>query len=270
MWYLVGIAGELLFAWIAFRSLYTLHFDLFLLAWVLYALTRLDGAAHHGLRVVHWLRSSSIWDHLRPVIYYHVDEEVSAQMLTNSSRTYIFVVYPNATYMPLLWGFGLHGTSCWSFLQKRSVSWGIDGFILRFAFLRDFLLWSGAVAERSVTRLAEQGIHVAYCPHGRTKMTDQTKDHLQITLPTADVFEYAVTHSNRIGIVPVLVTGEMTRAYRPYLGCWWSRRSGSLNFHIWEPLRNVESADALRDEFKQAFMCMNETGLDGTLVFSSS
>lgn len=117
----------------------------------------------------------------------------------------LFVVIGNKTNFVLLSGFGLHG-NVW---KDYDLHYMIPQYLLYIPFLRDILLWTGAVVQSRelIPQLVGRGKSVAYSPSG---MDDLFSDSDEVVrLPDAGFFEFAIEH--RLKIVPILIRNESAR-----------------------------------------------------------
>jgi hypothetical protein len=117
----------------------------------------------------------------------------------------LFVVIGNKTNFVLLSGFGIHG-NVW---KDYDLLYMIPQYLLYIPFLRDILLWTGAVVQSRelIPQLVGRGKSVAYSPSG---MDDLFSDSDEVVrLPDAGFFEFAIEH--RLKIVPILIRNESAR-----------------------------------------------------------
>ena len=135
---------------------------------------------------------------------------------------------PNATCLPLLWGFGLHAGQLDS---RLDVCYVLPVCLFKIPILRDFLLWTGAVAlsndKSGIVELMNKGRSVCYCPSGMRDamyvhrwLNDPNASQL-VCLPHDELFDYC--KSERIQLVPVLIANECVRYKFPYITYWIHR-----------------------------------------------
>ena len=171
----------------------------------------LDNGPIHGHRSWDLLRLLSWWKVVSPVRY----EFTNAEAIHVLDKPCLFLVMPNATNMALLYGFGFHGGALplpTTKSRERSVVYLLPQLLFKVPLLRDYLLWSGAVADYgfdSVLDHINSGRCVAYSPSGMSDLLYQEQGQLVIKKPGPKIFEFA--RENGIHIVPVLVYGEEQR-----------------------------------------------------------
>lgn len=189
-----------LFVYVMFARVYFLLSVIFFLLYFL--LKYYDYDHEKGSRAWSALRNFTLLG--KSVRYYFGNPEEFA--CENESRKLLFVVMGNRTNMALVNGFGLHG----GVFRHLDLAYMLPPLLFRIPLLRDFLLWTGAVAhdEGILLRLLNQGKSVAYAPSGMSGCTES---------PSDAVFEFAIKHG--VSLIPVLVRRELER-YAIYEHPW--------------------------------------------------
>lgn len=161
-----------------------------------------DGEERKGNRVWESIRKYT-WN--TSVIYEMSNKSVLLSNGPAAARGTLFTVLGNKTNFVLLSGFGLHG-NVW---KDYDLVYMIPQYLFYIPFLRDILLWTGAVTESRelIPQLVGRGKSVAYSPCG---MDDLFSDSDEVVrLPDAGFFEFAIEH--RLQIVPILIKNESAR-----------------------------------------------------------
>ena len=205
---------------LALYSLYHPRFYFILFVALLYLLWYFDGSEYTGRRTWDLFRNARIWKRFNPCRYYFAG---SNQKLTTYQRR-LFILTPNATCLPMIWGFGLHAGQ----LDDRlDVCYVVPTILLKIPILRDVLLWTGAVAIREPSDLIElmnKNRSVCYCAAGMRDASNVHRWQLDpnasqlIYMPDDSLFEYC--RQERVQLVPVLVANECVRYQFPYFGRW--------------------------------------------------
>lgn len=184
-----------------------------------YLLWYFDGKEYTGERRWDAFRSLRVWKWMSPVD--HVFPLKTDMSQTQGKK---LLVFPNAlTPSALIWGVGLHGGG--TKFGTRAVHYIVPPIFMWIPFVRDVLMWSGAVTyslhnpARSMfnvmTRLLEDGRIVAYVPSNFYSPSPTAGDvetgvpATDYTFPKDDVLEYIV--KERAQVVPVFVQREAER-----------------------------------------------------------
>jgi len=176
------------------------HYYLLIFALLLYVVFwYYSGAETTGYEAKNGFRNWSIWHtHVNAVRYIFSSKEEFSDK--RGKRRLLFILTSNATNMPLISGFGLHG-GVFKGLDLRFV---VSTVLTSVPIVRELLLWMGAVSashDRDVTgvilKLLENGKSVAYCPANK-----------DMVIPN-DIFDFA--QQNQVYLVPVLVQKEELR-----------------------------------------------------------
>jgi hypothetical protein len=127
-----------------------------------------------------------------------------------SDQRILFIIVGNTTNMGLFHGFGFHGSG--GGFEKLDLVYMLPEILFKIPFLRDLLLWSGAVKhdENNILNLLNKGKSIAYAPHS---MKDVFESKLQ--LPDVGILELA--YRNRVQVVPVSISDEDKR-YKFFFG----------------------------------------------------
>lgn len=122
-----------------------------------------------------------------------------------ATRGTLFTVLGNKTNFVLLSGFGLHG-NVW---KDYDLVYMIPQYLFYIPFLRDILLWTGAVTESRelIPQLVGRGKSVAYSPCGMDDLFSDSDD--VVRLPDAGFFQFAIEH--RLKVIPILIKNESAR-----------------------------------------------------------
>lgn len=128
----------------------------------------------------------------------------------------VFVVMGNKTNFVLFTAFGTHA----NVFKDLDLVYFLPRILFYIPFLRDVLLWSGAVTNEigytrqdMLLKLLAKGKHVVYCPED---MNDLFRKELEMTkAPNDAFFQFAIDH--QLYVVPVLIKNE------------------SLRYNIWRP-----------------------------------
>lgn len=269
------------------------RYHLIILGTLIYVLYLIDDAWLRGTRAWTHLRHLSFLKRLSPVEYYMgVGGDVFGAEDSPRKR-YIFMVLPNATNAPLIWGFGLHAGR---FHKKLKLRYLLPAFLFYIPILRDFLMWTGAVAYqhgkqwKTITELIQSGHSVAYSCNG---MLDAFTAHLlkereiEVQTPDDALFEFA--RAENVAIVPVLFSGEIERyIFTPQLsfikkvqefflhsvGYPWPllymcTRQSRLHAQILSPIAPhlFDDIPSFKQEVIQCVKSANNTGADKRIVF---
>jgi hypothetical protein len=182
------------------------RFTILVMSIIYYGVKYIDGDEYTGNRSWQILRNRTLFGK-------SVEHLIGNPEIFNvKNQQMLFIVIGNLTNMGLVHGFGFHGGK----IKMRGLVYTLPDILFKVPLLRDVLLWSGAVSGSSESNLLElmsKGKSVVYCPAG---MMDS-----KASAPSNAVFEFA--HTNRITVVPVLITGERKRyqiASWPQLQSW--------------------------------------------------
>jgi hypothetical protein len=147
----------------------------------------------------------------------------------------LFVVMGNFTNFSLLSGFGLHG----NFFDKLDLVYLMPPILFRIPFLRDILMWTGAVTwkdknyEQTITQLFHKGKSVVYPVQSNDLlrfMGQESLDEVIISTPESELIDF-VTKSNNIHVVPVLIQNDTHR-----YAIWRSPRLSSIHKYCQDKL----------------------------------
>lgn len=294
--------------WLYFKALlhwYSLY--MVVLGSLVYVLYLIDGAWLSGSRAWLQLRTLKLWRKLSPARFYFPNSlggggETETPVFGVESapyKKYIFVVIPNNTNMPLFWGFGFHGAR---FAPQIRIRYLLPAILFYVPFLRDVLMWSGAVAYRkedqwaTMNDLLNRGYSVAYASNGMTdaftayqeSRTGKSGEPREVQAPADALFDYA--KAENVALVPVLVNGEAERyVFAPQPGfivslqqfCYknWGypfpvvclpTRQSQIHLQFCSVLQPhlFEKAAEMKDEFLRAVKSANNTGADRRIVFT--
>jgi len=209
-----------------------------LFGWFLYLTLYfyLDDGPMHGRRSWTHFKRLSLWKSVSPIRFVYTNREA----IETLQSPCLFVVMPNLSNMALVYGFGWNGgTVPMPVLrngQPRSCVYLLPRLLFYIPFLRDWLLWSGAVANRGYDSILDHinaGQCVAYNPCGMEELFLMERGKLIIKAAGHDIFQFA--RDNNIHIVPVLVYGEQERYYMYRNTPWqrWSYRMCEWPFPFW-------------------------------------
>lgn len=161
---------------------------LFLLA---YTLRWLDRAEETGHLAWPAFRSAFIWRWITPV-----KERTGDQILQSSSKN-IILVTPVPHHSTLIWGIGLSSIS-------NDVYYTQPWWLFHIPLVRDFLVWSGAVAENEVNMLnvLQQQKSVCY----PVIACDEQEQEALAQLPADWLFQMAI--HEQINLIIVIVQGS--------------------------------------------------------------
>ena len=168
-----------------------------------YVLKYTDGDEETGNRKSKFLRSKYLFGKSTIML-------ISNPEVFRINKKMLFVVVGNLTNMGLIHSFGFHGGT----FSDINLVYMLPRILFKIPFLRDFLLWSGAVCggEHTIMNLLESGKCVAYCPsemQDLIKYTENNSQKIVLTPPSSAIFELA--KKNSIMIIPVLISGETDR-----------------------------------------------------------
>lgn len=205
------------------------YFLLSLILFLLYFMLKYnDGDEKVGSRAWPLLRRCTLFG--KSVQYYFGNIETFSADQNHDKL--LFVVLGNLSNMGLIHGFGMHG----GIFQHVDLVYMLPALLFKIPIVRDFLLWTGAVAhdETNLLKLLKKGKSVAYCP---SKMEDllsytnpRTDDALIVHAPGLDVFEFAMKH--KVQLIPVLVVGEARRY--AFLKGHWVNKMQSYSNQLWQ------------------------------------
>jgi hypothetical protein len=173
----------------------------------------LDEGPINGHRTWEKFKSFRIWKYISPVRYEFTNKEEIQQL----DKPCLFIVMPNSTNMPLVYGFGFNGGQMPLPRKKtrektRQCVYLVPSLLFWIPILRDWLLWSGAVADNGYNTVLDHinsGSCVAYSPNGMGDLLHMELGKLVIKRPGKRIFTFA--KENNISIVPVLVYREQER-----------------------------------------------------------
>lgn len=138
--------------WTLFFLLFTPSLRLWvILAIFLYATLYfyLDDGPITGHRNWQRFRNLRLWKGVSPVHYEFTTAEGLA--ITQLDKPCLFVVMPNCSNMPLVYGFGFNGSKLPLPIKRtgyqRTCIYLLPPILFTIPLLRDWLLWSGAVAD---------------------------------------------------------------------------------------------------------------------------
>jgi hypothetical protein len=165
-----------------------------------------DGDEYTGFRASSWLRKHKFNNSVK---YWPKNKEdlFGDRML--------FVVMGNFTNFSLLSGFGLHG----GFFDKLDLVYLMPPVLFKIPFLRDLLLWTGAVTwkdgnyEQAITSLFHRGKSVVFPIQSDDliRYIKSTDDEISISTPTKELISFVTSAPNNIFVVPVLLQNEIKR-----------------------------------------------------------
>lgn len=187
-----------------------------------------DGDENTGNRAWKALRRFTLFG--KTVQYYMGNRETFSA--DQKHKRLLFVVVGNVSNMGLIHGFGLHG----GIFQHVDLVYMLPKLLFKIPLLRDFLMWTGAVAhdENNLLSLMEKGKSVVYCPAGMEDLLSYTNprsdDQLAMKIPTVDVFEFAIKH--RVQLIPVLIAKEIERY--AFLRGHWVNHIQRYCYNRWE------------------------------------
>lgn len=203
--------------WLYLNALLWLPFYIGIFFTIIYVLYWIDGAWLSGSRAWKHFRTFTLWKHISPVKYYFSMTESNEKdgPFGGARKKYLFVVVPNATNVPLIWGFGLHAGV---FSEKLCLRFLLPAVMFYVPLLRDFLMWCGAVAYfpgkqwQTINDLLNSGHSVAYACNGMAdafSAHDRDSKELHVKTPPDQLFEFAKQEG--VCLVPVVVSGETER-----------------------------------------------------------
>lgn len=264
---------------------------LFTLIYVLYLI---DNAWLTGTRAWQHFREFKLWRRISPVRYYFDSSEGEVFGVENSTRKkFLFIVIPNATNAPLIWGFGLHNGR---FASKIRLRYLLPAVMFYVPLLRDILMWSGAVAYhpgkqwQTINDLLNAGHSVAYSCNGMQDMFSAHKrdsNEICVKTPEDQIFEFA--KAENVALVPVLVNGESQRYVfaptpsflvsiqkfcqrnwgLPWPLLYMPTRQSKLHMQFGPTIQPHlhETSDLLKQEFIHCIKSANNTGSDKKIIF---
>lgn len=263
---------------------------LFIFVALVYVLYVIDGAWLSGVRTWKHFRELSIWKRITPVKYHLPDGYNDVFGTENSERRrFIFIVIPNFTNAPLIWGFGLHSGVMHSSLK---VKYMLPKFMFYFPIIRDVLMWSGAVGFEAgkefdtINELVNNGNSVAYSCNGMEDILN-IEQEFSVNLPKEELFQFAI--QKNLSIVPVVVSGEsdqylflkwgylrriQTYFYRicnyPWPIISLPTRKKCMHIQILSPLHAhlYDNSKTMKAEFKLCITRANNTTIDRKLTFN--
>lgn len=286
MWVILSLVLDFLLCVYAF---YHPRFYVILFVALLYLLWYFDGSEYTGRRTWEQFRSLKIFRKFNPCSYYFSNETA---LCTIQRR--LFILCPNASCMPLFWGFGLHGGKI---LKDLDVCYVVPKIMLKIPLLRDLLLWTGAICvddERDIVNLLNKGRSVCYCPSMMRDSLHVQRQALNpnapqtICFPSTELFDYC--REERIQIIPVLVAnevhryrflglGRVQRVFHKHLGypfplLFWTKCCGArpplgLEIQIASPIdcHSRDSGEAIKKTFENAILSLNNNGRDRPIEF---
>lgn len=202
---------------------FSFYWTLLLLAIYFFA-KYFDGSEYTGFRASSWFRRYRFGTSIK----YWVKNKADLY-----GDRLLFVVMGNFTHFSLLNGFGLHG----NFFDKVDLVYMMPPFLFRIPFVRDFLLWTGAVTwkdnnhEKAITDLFHKGKCVVYPLQNKDLLKYMTKEdgeEVSITTPDKNLIDF-VTESRDIYVVPVLIHNDLSR-----YAVWKSPRMKWINQYFYK------------------------------------
>lgn len=180
----------------------------------IYALWYFDGKEYTGERRWEGFRSLRVWRWISPVK--HVIES-SEHLFAVAKGKYLFVFVPCATPSSLIWGIGLHGGAL---RFKFPVHYMVPPIYMWIPFVRDVLLWSGAVTYSPFQEIKSQteiirtmltsNRAICYAPSNFFEITiDETEKMIHAKYPSDEMFELMIEKSTQL--VMVHTQGEHER-----------------------------------------------------------
>jgi hypothetical protein len=192
-----------------FFSFYHSLFYFIIFGLLLYVIWYRDGAEFNGYRTWDAFRALRLWKLFNPV-------QIEIYNASALKRRSLFVFVPSCTPMPLLWTMGFHGGNIPAHLEMCYL---MPNIMFRIPFLRDLLLWSGAVSNQrdSILNLLQRNRSVCYSPSDFRDVLKIADDRPQFTFPDDELFDFAIKEG--VPIVPVVCAGE-TERYNIYTNSW--------------------------------------------------
>jgi hypothetical protein len=198
---------------------------------LVYALSYFDGKEYTGERRWDAFRRFPVWrwSLVTPVEY--VGEQAHKLSLPpagSAAPKRVYAMLPGETYMPLVWGIGLHGGRLGAWAEY--LHYVLPPVFFWVPVVRDVLLWSGAITWRSGSKTPMESIvmemlsrnrHVCYCPSSFYLDAPEGIEDVVVvddsTIPIAvhglsDAM-LGVARSERIQLAAVFVQGERERYY---------------------------------------------------------
>lgn len=282
--------------WLYFKTFFIFPFYIGILFTLVYILYWIDAAWITGSRAWHHLRKLPLWQRISPVKYYFSVADCNQGVFgsdTSPRMKYLFVVVPNATNAPLIWGFGLHAGKISDKIRLRYL---LPAVLFYVPLLRDFLMWSGAVAYypekqwQTINDLLNTGHSVAYACNGMLdafSAHDRESKEITVKTPPDQLFTFAKTE--RVSLVPVLVNGETERyvfapaptfvktlqefcernwSY-PFPMLYTPTRQSQLHIQFCPTIQHhlYETPEELKQEFIRCIKTANNTGADKRIIF---
>lgn len=142
-----------------------------------------------------------------------------ASILSDSfPRRSMFVVMGNLTGFTMMSAFGLHG----GVFDKLELVYTLPAILFRIPFLRDVLLWMGAVENSmdTIKRILDSGKTIAHSPNGMLDFFGMEPTDVTTTVPSDEFFQFA--KDQNIKIIPVLFINEKER-YNIVKLSWFQR-----------------------------------------------
>lgn len=184
-----------------------------LCAFLVYMLWYFDGKEYTGERRWEFLRSLRVWQWVSPVHCVFPNKSDIGQ--TRGKR--LFIVPMCLTPSPLIWGIGLHGGTL---VFNQPVHYVVPPIYMWIPFMRDFLMWTGAVTyslannsrskQKVVQDLLDDGRVVAYSPSNFFNPHDHDLEAIiEHRYPTDEMFRYCMNES--VSLIPIMVQGEQER-----------------------------------------------------------
>lgn len=174
----------------------------------LYALTYTSFPERTGRRRWEWLRSRPGWK--RAIGGVSFTEWANRSIFTTKNDgPVVLVAGPNLTGVAFFWVFGFHGDGS---LGKLDPLYTLPRIYFLVPFLRDVLLWSGAVedSEEVVQELMRQRQNLVLSPGGLESSLLEEADGVLVVRPLPKyVMQYAETYNGTL--IPVAVHGEAQR-----------------------------------------------------------
>lgn len=211
--YLLLIVLLELYACIYLINIYTLIFIL-----LIYALWYFDGREYTGERRWDAFRTLRLWKWLSPMDYTFANHKDLC--LTNAAVKRLYILIPGDTYIPLVWGIGLHGGELSPFAHR--LHYVVPPIFMWIPLLRDVLLWSGAVTyskkrplDSVILELLQANRSVCYCPSDFSNVVQEVVDVetgrsiVQTPCPSDEMFSFA--RQEKLQLVPVVTHGERRR-----------------------------------------------------------
>jgi hypothetical protein len=183
---------------------FTINIYLLVLLFFIYVWFYFDGKEYTGERRWDAFRRFSLWKRLSPIEYTIPTSTREDLKLRVQHRVYVLV--PGHTYMGLVFGVGLHGGRL-EFAEY--LHYVVPPVFMWIPFLRDILLWSGAVTFKGNSGL--ESLILDLLSHGRSVCYSASMLNGDSKNPGLQSWMLSMMREKQMQLIPIVVQNELRR-----------------------------------------------------------